>query len=172
MSFDLKLTDTGDFSFISTNGIDDKDSFTYNFHIATSDSLLFNFNIENAEKEILHNDMLIYNFYIFKPSWNKKFTTVTEHDYIEQAIKLRLNTEFNTIKGNENIGSNLYTVLHENLSNDKLKTKIINIIQDAIFDILPKCEIEVFILNTNYLNYHDSIKIVIKDNEDVYYYYL
>ena len=172
MSFDLKLTESGDLSFMSTNGIDDKDSFTYNFHIATSDSLLFNFNIENAGKEILHDDMLIYNFYIFKPEWNKKFSTVVDHDYIEQGIKLRLNTEQNTIRNNEEIGSNIHTVIHENMANDRLKTKIINIVQNAISDILPNSEIEVFILNTNYLNYHDSIKIVIKNNEEIYYYYL
>lgn len=172
MSFDLKLTETGDFSFKSTNGIDDKDSFTYNFHIATSDSLLYSFNIENAGKEILHNDMLIYNFYIFKPEWNKQFSTVVDHDYIEQAIKLRLNTEQSTIRNNEDIGSSIHTVIHENLTNDRLKTKIVNIVQNAISDILPNCEIEVFVLNTNYLNYHDSIKIVIKNNEEIYYYYL
>ena len=238
MSTDLFLTNTGDFSFLTTNTTSRPDMFIYNFHIATSESLLFNFNVVNSnsndsiinpnikptnDREVVDFDdifliidakegerifvnstkelievtethaimpideykdepitqttiarykILKYNFYAYTPKYDKSIKTVSRSSFIQQAIKIRLYTELGTIRNSSDLGSDLYSVMHSNIPNDKLKVKIESLVKVAISDILPNAAVTVYFLNTDYLNYHDSIKIVIINDEDVYYYTL
>ena len=245
MSTDLFLTNTGDFSFLTTNTTSRPDMFIYNFHIATSESLLFNFNVVNSnsndsiinpnikptnDREVVDFDDIFliidakegerifvnstkelievtethaimpideykdepitqtviarykilkynfsglqYNFYAYTPKYDKSIKTVSRSSFIQQAIKIRLYTELGTIRNSSDLGSDLYSVMHSNIPNDKLKVKIENLVKVAISDILPNATVTVYFLNTDYLNYHDSIKIVIINDEDVYYYTL
>ena len=96
--------------------------------------------------------------------------TVSGTSYINQAIKLRLNTELGTVRNNESLGSELYKLMHSNIPNNKLQIKLQSIVKQALKDIVPDAVIEIHFLNANYLNYHDGIRIVIINNEDVYYY--
>ena len=54
MSLDIFLTESGDFSFF-TNTDFLNDSFTFNFHVAPTNSLLFNFHVLNNTSEINDN---------------------------------------------------------------------------------------------------------------------
>lgn len=171
MPMDLFLTNTGDISFTTTNTLSRPDLFIYNFHVATSESLLFNFNIVNNVEPVNANSFT-YNFYIYTPKYDKSVKTVSKNTYIQQAIKIRLSTELGTIRENYDLGSDIYTYMHSDLSNSKLKPQMERLVKAAISDILPNASVTIYFLNTNYLNYHDSIKIVIINDEDIYYYTL
>lgn len=166
---DLFLTDSGDLSFLTNMSSKSSEGFKFNFHIAQSDSLLFNFYIDNTNvKE--NNNGFEYNFYTYTPSYNKEMMTVSSKNYIQQCIKIRLNTEINTIRENTDLGSELHTIIHSSIPDNKLQSKVEKMIKNSIQDILPNASVTVSFLNTDYLNYHDSIRVVIINSEDVYYY--
>ena len=171
MSYDLYLTDNGDITITSSNRNYDAE-FEYNFHIAPSDSLLFNFNIENSYKQQRHSNQLDYSFYIYTPKYDKIAIAITDKKYIEQAIKIRLNTELNTVRKNETLGSNIFSMIHKDPTNTKLQKELIEKVKIAISDILSDCTITIQVMQSNYLDYHDNVKIVITNNEEIYYYYL
>lgn len=168
MSLDIFLTESGDFSFF-TNTDFLNDSFTFNFHVAPTNSLLFNFYILN-NTPVVNDNSFEYNFYLYTPRYDKKIKSVSGKSFIHQNIKLRLSTEINTVRENWTMGCNLHTIMHSNLPDKRLITTIEKMIKDSISDLLPKATVSVSLLNTNYLDYHDSIKVVIINDEDVYYY--
>jgi phage baseplate assembly protein W len=184
MKYDLLLTETGDLSFITSNTKFKNEMLEFNFHIAQTDSLRLNFNIigtndnmefPNKQPEDLNrmfSDSLQLSFYTYTPSFDKMSRTVRNRDYIQQSIKLRLSTEINTVLHNEKLGSNLHEYIHSNLETSRLLSNIVQQVKSSIVDILPSCEVSAYIINSDYLNYHDSIKIVIVNNEEVYYYYI
>lgn len=235
--YDLSLTPTGDLSFTTSNTKARQHMFEFNFHVASSDSLQFNFVIESNNKEIVDNNKKVnhhielatlddldtiedpiigtkiyvketdtvyritdineisylddetikkvgyvqpvetstnfdFNFYVFTPKHDKVSKILSKQDYIEQAIKLRLETESGTIRGNESMGADLFKLLHSNGQSSKIIIKINNQVKEALSDILPNCTVESYIINSDYFNYHNTIKIVIINNEEVYYYYI
>lgn len=167
---DLFLTKNGDLSFSPINKRINTNVFEFNFHVARTDSLLYNFSVINIGSGDRHSNQFDYNFYIYKPEYDKVARTVSGTSYINQAIKLRLNTELGTVRNNESLGSELYKLMHSNIPNNKLQIKLQSIVKQALKDIVPDAVIEIHFLNANYLNYHDGIRIVIINNEDVYYY--
>lgn len=168
--YDLFLTKNGDLSFLTTNSLAKNETFTFNFHIARSDSLLFNFGIDNNIESRPKPNQLTFNFYLYKPKYDKIARTVTDYNFINQAIKIRLNTELGSITGNETLGSTIFDLMHSSIPADRLRNQIKEIVIKAISDILPNATVDVQLLNTDYLNYHDSIRIVIVNNEELYYY--
>lgn len=246
MGYDLLLTNSGDLSFIVSSSKFKNEKLEFNFHVAPSDSLLFNFAVDNANnlKDITFPnkytvasriDQIIqsineinnitdavvgmrvyikdenkthvvsrvsetehknefgetikitkvdelepidfspsfdFNFYAYELQHDKINRVVTDKSYIQQAIKIRLNSESNSIRENGAIGADLYQFVHSNTTAPKLLGAISERVKIAIADILPNCTVEAYIINSDYLNYHDSIKIVITNNEDVYYYYV
>ena len=115
---------------------------------------------------------LKYDFYSFVPQFDKVSRTVRNKEYIHQAIKLRLNTELGTVLKSESLGTSLHEYMHSNLDSSKLLSKVTSQVKKSIEDILPNCSVSAYIINSDYLNYHDSIKIVIINNEEIYYYYI
>ena len=171
MSYDLHFTDTGDLTFMEVSS-QNEDIFEFSFFIAPSNIFCFEFNIENAEQKLYYDNSFELEFYLHKLENNKRNRFNIDDEYIKQGIKLRLETEKGTIRGNESLGCNLYKYFHSNLDNNKIIENIKNEIKNALSDILPDCTVTVHLLNTNYLDYHDSIHVVIKNNEKTYYYYL
>ena len=172
MAYDLFLTNNGDISFYTSDRRTTNEIFEYNFHVAPTNSLLFNFSVENLNSNRIYPNQLLFNFYTYIPKYNKVVRTINEDNYIQQAIKIRLDTELGSIRGYEDMGANLHTILHSNMKNSRLTKNISEMVKAAISDILPNCSVNVSILNTQYLNYHNSIKIVIINNEKTYYYTL
>lgn len=172
MSYDLFLTNNGDITFFKKPILSDDLCFEYSFYTAPTDSLCLNFYIEDAERTLSYPDCFIYNFYSFKPVYDKHCRTVSGDEYIQQVIRIRLSTELGTLRHNENIGSMIHTFVHSNLEQSKLLDAIAKEVKNVLIDVLPNCTVTVKIENTDYLNYHDSIQIVIKDNEKIYYYSL
>ena len=73
---DLFLTDSGDLSFLTNISSKMSEGFEFNFHVAQSDSLLFNFYIDNIKMKENDNSFK-YNFYTYTPSYNKEIMTVS-----------------------------------------------------------------------------------------------
>ena len=113
-----------------------------------------------------------FEFYLYKPKQDKQAVIVSDKKYIQQAIKIRLDTESNTIRGNESAGADLFKFMHSDMQASRLLTKISAQVKDAISDILPNCTVQAYSINSDYFNYHNTIKIVIINNEEVYYYYV
>ena len=245
MKFDLRLTNTGDLTFTSSNSSFNRDKFEFNFHVAPTNSLLFNFEVSNTDtsnsikrpsratkvnytvgtrdsidlienpkvgervyiddeqktyrigivNELIYIDeetmeeikvnkigcldpveysetIFQYDFYAYTLQHDKVNKIISGKDYMQQAIKLRLNTEINSIRGNEDMGADLFKFMHSNTQQSKLLNNISNQIKEAVSDILPNCTVQAYIINSDYLNYHDSIKIVIINNEETYYFYI
>ena len=171
MSYDLHFTETGDLSFMEVS-LQNEEIFEFSFFVAPSNTLSFEFNIENAEKYFYYDNSFELEFYLHRVENNKRSRVNIDDEYIKQSIKLRLETEKGTVRGNKSLGCNLYKYFHSNLDNNKIIENIKNEIKNAISDILPDCTVTVSLLNSNYLDYHDSIHVVIKNNEKTYYYYL
>ena len=245
MKFDLLLTNTGDLSFVSSNSKFNRDKFEFYFHVAPTDSLLFNFEVSNTNRsnavvrpnkatkvsyvvnsrdsldmiedpkvnervfiekeqktycivsvnEIVYLDIetdeevrvvkvgdiipieysetnFYYDFYTYTLQNDKINKVITDKEYMQQGIQLRLNTEINSIRGNEGMGADLFKFMHSNTQESKLLNKISEQVKAAVSDILPNCTVQAYIINSDYLNYHDSIKIVITNNEEIYYFYI
>ena len=171
MSYDLYLTDNGDITITTSNRNYDAE-FEYNFHIAPTDSLLFNFNIENLYKTQTYNNQLNYNFYIYTPKYDKIAVAVKDNKYLEQAIKIRLNTELNTVRHNEDMGSDIFSLVHKDPTDTKIQEQLKEKVKIALSDILKDYSVSVQVMQSNYLDYHDNVRIVITNNEEIFYYYL
>ena len=237
--YDLFLTNTGDLSFSVMDFTARNDIFDFNFYIAPSQALLFNFMIDNNANTIYDNkkklraDVYVsdfdeidsiqslkegmkvhvaktdsiyrivpstgishpiepeedtisnlgiqplefssnfnFDFYIHKPKDDKRNITVQDSSYIEQAIRIRLESESGSVLGNESLGADLFKLMHSDMQTSKLLNKISAQVKNAISDILPNCTVEAYTINSDYFNYHNTIKIVIINNEEVYYYYV
>lgn len=123
------------------------------------------------ELEVIYSGNFTYEFFMYTPQYDKTTRMVKDKEYIQQAIRLRLSTEKGTMMG-DNGGSSLFEFMHSNLDASRLLSQISSEVKSMISDILPNCTVSAYIINSDYLNYHDSIKIVIVNNEEVYYYYI
>lgn len=171
MNFDFLLTTTGDITFEKINRQDTGNYFEYNFHVAPSDSLMINFYTESNPLPLMKN-YFTYNFYITFLNKDKTARSVIDNEYLQQAIRLRLDTERNTILNNKELGCYLAEVMHDNVSDAKLLSNISKIVKEAISDLVPDAEIEASFVNKGYLDYYDTVKLSIKINNQIFYYTL
>jgi hypothetical protein len=156
--FDFLLNSHGDISF-EVVPKEELEQFIFNFHYATSDSLLFNFFTEiNGTKE-REPDMLQYNFNTYTVLNDKKNKLISGDDFIKQAIKVQLETEVNTLKENASVGSNIYKYRHMFMNPNEVITYIEECAYDAIKDLVPECEVKVYLQKTDYYDFYNAIKI-------------
>jgi phage baseplate assembly protein W len=115
---------------------------------------------------------LTLEFYYYTLDHNKNSRYVEGDKFIQQAIKLRLSTEQGTITNDDNFGSRLYSIMHSNLDDSKLLDAIVDIAKEALSDILPNANITASKIDTNYYDYHDTVKLTIKHDNKTYFYTL
>ena len=171
---DFLLNNNGDLSFSTSNAL--INSLEFNFFVSQSQALFLNIFIENYNGfKYLDNlkPEFIFNFEINVPDFNKDILlTKTKEDYNEQQIKIRLDSALNSIRENLDIGSDLdlykHKIMLKNDTFDDIKESVIN----AINDIIPNPQIEINRISTIYLDYSNSLMIIIKAKEYTYYYYL
>lgn len=166
---DLLLTDNGDITFEDVQLY--KNSFELNFITSKSNALTLNFHIENLLDNNI-SDGLTINFGVYIPTNNKTIRIVEDSEYIEQAIKIRLKTPLGTLKNNTLIGSKLDNHKHRYIDDKSLVSDIKSCVKTAIEDILPDAIIEIEKIPTIYLDYNNSLKVVIYDKDKKYNYYL
>lgn len=158
--YDFLLNSSGDLDF-ETVPQNEANKFEFSFHIATSDSLLFNFyTMIDGEIERKPN-MLQFNFDTYEVLNNKLNKLITGDEYIKQAIKIQLETERNTLRENAGVGSDMYKYRHEILSEEKIISQIKETVYEAIKDIAPNSEVEIYLKDTAYFDFHNAIKISI-----------
>lgn len=158
MNYDFLLNSKGDISF-ETTSVEESDHFTFNFHFATSDSLLFNFFPEiNGTKE-REPGMLQFNFDTYTVLYDKKNRLISGDDYIKQAIKIALETELGTLRENEFVGSEIYKYRHMFMDEKAVITQIEKVAGEAIQQIVPNSEVKVYLMKTEYFDFYNAIKI-------------
>ena len=169
MSIDLALNAKGDIVFEDINE-DDVIPFIFNFHYATSDSLLFNFFSDTNDKLTRQPKMLQFNFNTYTVLNNKKIKYINDYEYIKQCIRIALNTELGTVKENEDLGSTLYKHHHMAMDFSLVEKRIISCVEEAIKHIITEPEIKVYFQKTNYYDFYNGIKIVISyKNEKLWF---
>jgi hypothetical protein len=157
---DFLLDSNGDLEFESESQ-SDASKFEFNFHIATSDSLLFNFYAEVSGEKKREPGMFQYNFDTYEILYDKVNKLISGDEYIKQAIRISLETEKNTLRENASVGSELYKYRHCPLHNTKIITTIEECIYDAIKHIVPNSEVKVYLKETAYFDFYNAIKISI-----------
>lgn len=157
---DFLLDSNGDLEFESESQ-SDASKFELNFHIATSDSLLFNFYAEVSGEKKREPRMFQYNFDTYEILYDKVNKLISGDEYIKQAIRISLETEKNTLRENASVGSELYKYRHCLLHDTKIITTIEECVYDAIKHIVPNSEVKVYLKETAYFDFYNAIKISI-----------
>ena len=156
--FDFLLNTHGDISFEIASK-EELEQFVFNFHYATSDSLLFNFFTDINGTKNREPDMLQFNFNTYTVLNDKKNKLITGDDFIKQAIKIQLETEINTLRENASVGSNIYKYRHMFMHPDEVIAYIEECTYDAIKDIVPDSQVKVYLQKTDYYDFFNAIKI-------------
>lgn len=161
---DLFLTPRGDLAI--ENISDTKNRLELNFITSKSNALIINFFIEDTiEKKRTPNSLLI-NFATQKPLNNKEIRTISDNMAIEQAIKIRLLSSLGSIEGNTDIGSKLELVIHNYIDKDNTLINLEKFIKEAISDIINNPTIKINKINSKYLDYSNSLKVIIIDKDN------
>lgn len=171
MSLDLYLTSTGDITFEETEIVKES-GLTFNFFLAPSNSLTFNFYTKSSRTIKQNEQTLFMDFYTYSVDFDKNSKTVEDKKYVQQAIRLRLSTEFGTISRDDEYGSKIYALMHSNLDDSRLLNEIELLAKYALEDLVPGASIKASKLKSNYLDYYDTIKLTIKYNNQVFFYTL
>ena len=159
-NIDFSLDSRGDISFEAASQ-EELEQFVFNFHYATSDSLLFNFFPEiNGTKERA-SEMLQFNFNTYSVLYDKKNRLISGDEFIKQAIKLQLETELGTIRGNSDVGSDLYKYKHMFMNEEDVINKITTVATEAVKVIVPNVEVKVYMKKTAYYDFYNAIKIAV-----------
>lgn len=168
---DLALNDNGDLVFIEES-FDLKNKLNLKFIISKSDSLRLNFYINNIAKIKNNHNTLKLNFEINIPTYNKICETISDEEALEQAIKLRISTSLNSVKGNKEMGSSIEEFKHQNISEEKLFERLSNEISRCLEDILPNNRVTVSKYKTYYREFQNALKVTVIDRGKYFYYYL
>lgn len=153
---DLKLNYNGDISFEQTEV--NKNSININFVTSKTKALNVNFYIDNWNENMNSSeDSLTILFKTYNPANNKKCIEIVGNEYIEQAIRIRIETAINTIKGQPDLGSELDSIKHEYIDSNNINQKLIKILKEALKDILPNVEISIKRKSSPYLDYSSGL---------------
>ena len=157
-NYDFLLNSRGDLSFEAAPK-EEIEQFVFNFHYATSDSLLFNFFTEIHGTKKREPEMLQFNFNTYEVLYDKKNKLITGDEYIKQAIKMQLETEMGTLRENKDVGCDLYKLKHA-FMNEKATLELIrSTAQEAIKDIVPNAKVHVYFQKTAYYDFYNAVKI-------------
>lgn len=163
---DFFLTPRGDLSI--ENIIDSKERLEINFVTSKTNALRLNFFVEDTYSKPLSKTSLAINFKIDIPKEDKEFRIVSGNLATEQAIKIRLLTSLGSLKGNEDIGSTLETIIHSFVDSNSTFIALEKIIKQAIKDIVPNATVTIIKPNTKYIDYSNSLKVTIVDEDKKY----
>lgn len=156
--YDLLLNSNGDISFDIVPE-ENPEQFIFNFHYATSDSLLFNFFPEINGTKKREPDMLQFNFNTYTVLYDKKNRLISGEEYLKQAIKIQIETEIGTLRENSSVGSDIFKYRHMFMQPNDVIHRIETSVYNAIKDIAPGCEVKVYLQKTEYYDFYNAIKI-------------
>ena len=157
---DFLLNSSGDISFISKSE-ESLDRLEFNFHYATSDSLLFSFFADTHQPKTREPDMFQFNFGTYEVLNNKENRMATGDEFIRQAIRIQLETEIGTIRENYDAGSDIYKYRHMFMNKDKVIEEIKKCVTEAVAPIISNYKVDVYLQATEYFDFYNAIKISI-----------
>lgn len=156
---DFLLNNNGDIVFES-NKANDSERLEFNFHYATSKSLLFNFEFITFQNYIERQpEWLQFNFNTYDILYDKTNKLATGDEFIKQSIKMALETELGTIRENGSIGSDIYKYRHTFMDEEKTIDYIQQCATEAIKGIVPNYEVKVYFMKTAYYDFYNAVKI-------------
>lgn len=163
---DFYLTPRGD---LAISNIDtDSNKLEISFITSYSNALCLNFFIEDVQPNKLSSSSLKINFDIKKPAYDKEIKIISGDEYMQQAIKIRLNSALGSIRENLDIGSTLEEVIHELIDNQKTISSLKASIASAIYDLIPNPTIIINQSKSKYVDYSTGLNIIIIDNDKQY----
>lgn len=163
---DMFLTPRGDLAIEDI--IDSKERLEINFITSKSNALRLNFFVEDTYVKKSLADSLLINFKVEQPVENKEIRIVSGNAAMEQAIKIRLLTALGSLRGNDDIGSKIESVIHQLIDKDSTILNLETYIRQAIQDIVYNPVIKISKINSKYVDYSDALKITIIDNDNKY----
>ena len=176
MSFDFKLNNRGDILF--KYSYRETSSLQFDFFTSPVNGLVFDFYIDSYTDNSYLPDLIplfAFQFCIDTPAYDKEIVSVSDdEEYIYQQIKIRLDSALGSIKNNENIGSELDRYRHMllNPNKDIDFTELKACVEKAIKDIIPDAVIDIFVKDTIFIDFTNSLIITINKDDFNYYYYL
>lgn len=163
---DFYLTPRGDLAI--SNISTDSNKMEINFITSFSNALCLNFFIDDTQQKALTASSLQINFHIDKPVYNKEVIVISDNEYMQQAIKIRLASALGSIRGNQDIGSTLEELVHELIDNNSLANSLKASITNAIKDIIPNPTIIINKTKSKYVDYSAGLNILIIDDDKQY----
>lgn len=167
---DIALNDNGDIMFEENEGYEE--SLLLNFIISNSSSLQLNMYIDNSDDIKFKKKVLQLNILLDVPEYNKEIITISNEEFYEQAIKLRISTALNSVYGNTDMGSKIESFKHRNITEKRLYEYIESEVKRCLSDIMPSAEIRVEKYKTYYREFYNALKITVINKGKYYYYYL
>ena len=162
---DFMITSSGDLVF--TESSKENKKLEISFYVSQTNTLKINFEVDTYQDEIPRNNSLQINFSYDDLAYNKKAMMVSNDACKMQQIMMRLKTSLGELAERPEIGSMVETVMHQNIKDKAVQSKIIQVIGEALSDILSNYSIKVIphIDRTN--GYNQVIKVLIYENNEL-----
>lgn len=167
---DLVLNDNGDIIFEENEGYEE--SLLLNFIVSNSSSLQLSFYVDNRDEQEYKSNVLQLNILLDIPKYNKEIQTISNEEFYEQAIKLRISTALNSVSGNLDMGSKVESFKHRMITEKKLFEYLEQEIRRCLSDIIPNADIKIEKHKTYYREFYNALKITVINKGKYYYYYL
>lgn len=167
---DLVLNDNGDIIFEENEGYEE--SLLLNFIVSNSSSLQLSFYVDNRDEQEYKSNVLQLNVLLDIPKYNKEVQTISNEEFYEQAIKLRISTALNSVSGNLDMGSKVESFKHRMITEKKLFEYLEQEIRRCLSDIIPNADIKIEKHKTYYREFYNALKITVINKGKYYYYYL
>lgn len=130
---DFLITPSGDLVFSEVDN--DSKRLAINFYKSNVKTLKVSFDMEAYDKLEASKDSLTITFDLLEIKNNKRADLVQDDAYLMQQILMRLKTSLGELSLRQEIGSMIETVIHKELTNKALHSKIEKIVSDAIKDL-------------------------------------
>lgn len=167
---DLALNDNGDIIFEENEGFEE--SLLLNFIVSNSSSLQLSLYIDNRTSDEYESNVLQLNILLDVPRYNKEIQTISNEEFYEQAIKLRISTALNSVAGNLDMGSKVESFKHRTITEKRLFEYLEQEIKRCLNDIIPNADIKIEKQKTYYREFYNALKITVINKGKYYYYYL
>lgn len=138
---DFLLSPNGDIMFSEVNS--ESNRLILNFYKCNTKVLKIDFDMEGYGDELPNNNTLTITFDVNAIKYNKRADLVKSDAYLMQQILMRLKTSLGELPMREEIGSMVETVMHKDIRDQAIHSKLEKIIGDAISDLMVDYSVKV-----------------------------
>lgn len=138
---DFLLTSTGDITFSESDN--ESNRLTINFYKSNAKTLKISFDIEGYGDLEPEKNTLKITFHVQNLKNNKRADLIKGDAYLMQQILMRLKTSLGELSMRQEIGSMIEAVMHKDIRDKVVHSKLEKIIADAIKDLLGDFAVKV-----------------------------